>query len=57
MVNFSFSFLNLSATPTNLINGWFAISVEVKQVKVMLISSAIKIKLYFQVMFSSVLPS
>ena len=37
--------------------GSVAISVEVKQVKVMSISSTNKIKLYFQVTFSLVLPS
>ena len=55
--NFSFSFLNFSVTPTNLVTGWFAISEEVKRVKVMLKSSTNKIILYFQVMFSSMSPS
>ena len=47
----------MSAAPTNLSTGLYAISVEVEQVKVMLISSTNKIKLYFQVTFSLVLPS
>ena len=55
--NFSFTFLNFSVTPTNLVTGQFVISVEVKRVKVMLKSSTKKIILYFQVMFSLVSPS